>query len=239
MKALILAAGIGKRLKLKTPKILLKIGNKTLLERHYENLKKFGIKDIGIVIGYKFSEVKKYIEKIDKNIKIFKNEKYLLGSIVSLVKTSNFFKKKDSLLLMDGDVLYDSKILKKLITSKKNNCLLLDPIFDAGDEPVKVIIKNNKICDFGKRYYTTFDYIGESVGFFKFDHKSSLKFLNLAKKIMRINNKEMYEEVIREIIKNKIFKIGFEYVGNLPWIEIDFKKDLNSAKRIISKRINE
>ena len=132
---------------------------------------------------------------------------------------------------MDGDVLYDSKILKKLITSKKNNCLLLDPIFDAGDEPVKVIIKNNKICDFGKIYYTTFD--------FKFDHKSSLKFLNLAKKIMRINNKEMYEEVIREIIKNKIFKIGFEYVGNLPWIEIDFKKDLNSAKRIISKRINE
>ena len=41
------------------------------------------------------------------------------------------------------------------------------------------------------------------------------------------------------IIKNKIFKIGFEYVGNLPWIEIDFKKDLNSAKRVISKRINE
>ena len=40
MKALILAAGIGKRLKLKTSKILLKIGNKTLLERHYENLKK-------------------------------------------------------------------------------------------------------------------------------------------------------------------------------------------------------
>jgi len=38
MKALILAAGIGKRLKLKTPKILLKIGNKTLLERHYENM---------------------------------------------------------------------------------------------------------------------------------------------------------------------------------------------------------
>ena len=94
MKALILAAGTGKRLKLKTPKIVLKIGNKTLLERHYENLKKFGIKDIGVVIGYKFSEVKKYIEKIDKNIKIFKNEKYQLGSIVSLVKTSNFLKKK-------------------------------------------------------------------------------------------------------------------------------------------------
>ena len=239
MKALILAAGIGKRLKLKTPKILLKIGNKTLLERHCENLKELGIKDIGIVIGYKFLEVKKYIEKIDKNIKTFKNEKYKLGSIVSIVKASNFFKKKDGLLLMDGDVLYDSEILKKLITSNKNNCVLLDPIFDAGDEPVKVCIKNNEICDFGKKYYTKFDYIGESVGFFRFDHKSSLKFLNLAKKIMKINNKEMYEEVIMEIIKKKIFKIGFENIQNLPWIEIDFKKDLNIAKNTISKKIDE
>ena len=80
----------------------------------------------------------------------------------------------------------------------------MDPIFDAGDEPVKVIIKNNKICDFGKIYYTTFDYIGESVGFFKFDHKSSLKFLNLAKKIMRINNKEMYEIYNDIIIINEL-----------------------------------
>ena len=38
MKALILAAGIGKRLKTDTPKILLQIGKKTLLERHYTNL---------------------------------------------------------------------------------------------------------------------------------------------------------------------------------------------------------
>ena len=51
MKALILAAGIGKRLKANVPKILLKIGNKSLLERHVENLLNLGIKNIGIVIG--------------------------------------------------------------------------------------------------------------------------------------------------------------------------------------------
>ena len=126
MKALILAAGIGKRLKYNKPKILIKIGNKTLLDRHCENLTNFGVKEIGIVIGYKFKEIEKHLKKIDKNIKTFKNPKYKLGSIVSLVAASNFFKKKDSLLLMDGDVLYDKKVLKKLINSKKNNCLLLD-----------------------------------------------------------------------------------------------------------------
>ena len=52
MKALILAAGIGKRLKTNIPKILLKIGSKTLLERHLENLLSLGVKNIGIAVSY-------------------------------------------------------------------------------------------------------------------------------------------------------------------------------------------
>ena len=66
MKALILAAGIGKRLKTNTPKILLKIGNKNLLQRHLQNLLSLGIRNIGIVIGYKSSQLKNFIKKIDK-----------------------------------------------------------------------------------------------------------------------------------------------------------------------------
>ena len=71
MKALILAAGIGKRLKTNMPKILLKIGNKNLLERHLENLLSLGIRNIGIVIGYKSNQLTNFIKKIDikKNIK--------------------------------------------------------------------------------------------------------------------------------------------------------------------------
>ena len=96
MKALILAAGLGERLKYNKPKILIKVGNKTLLERHYENLLKYGVKKIGIVIGYKNTELKKFIKKIDKHkiIKIFVNKRYKLGSIVSLVKAHSFFKEK-------------------------------------------------------------------------------------------------------------------------------------------------
>jgi len=240
MKALILAAGLGKRLKYNKPKILIKISNKTLLERHYENLFKYGVKKIGIVIGYKNTELKKFIKKIDKHkiIKIFINKQYKLGSIVSLVKAHSFFKEKNEIILMDGDVLYDKKILKKLIFSKKKNCLLIDKNYEIGEEPVKVCIKNKKICDFGKLTTEKFDYCGESIGFFKFSHLDSLKFISEAKKIMKKDKNEMYEEAIRKIITNKIFKIEFENILKLPWTEIDFKKDLISAKKIINN-INE
>ena len=241
MKALILAAGIGKRLNFNLPKILLKIGKKTLLERHYENLLNFGIKEIGLVIGYKSNYLVNFINKIDKDkkIKIFKNLKYKEGSIVSLVCAKSFFQKKGDLILMDGDVLYDKKILKKLITSKKNNSLLLDKKIEPGEEPVKVCIKNNKVCDFGKIIGSNFDFQGESVGFFKFSRNASFILLNESKKIMKNNRNAMYEDAIQKIIKYKKFFIAFENITNLPWVEIDFKKDLQLAKKNILKRINE
>ena len=241
MKALILAAGVGKRLKANVPKILLKVGNKSLLERHYENLLNLGIKNIGIVIGYKSNQLTNFIKKIDikKNIKIFRNSRYKLGSIVSLVCADKFFHTKGDLIFMDGDVFYDKKVLKKLINSKKKNCLLIDRQFEKGEEPVKVCIKNNKIFDFGKIVNQDFDFQGESVGFFKFSNKSSIKLLEVAKIIMKSNKNAMYEDVIQQIIKKKKVHIDFENITSLPWVEIDFKKDLILAKKIILKQINE
>ena len=241
MKALILAAGVGKRLKANVPKILLKVGNKSLLERHYENLLNLGIKNIGIVIGYKSNQLTNFIKKIDikKNIKVYRNSRYKLGSIVSLVCASKFFYIKGDLIFMDGDVFYDKKVLKKLINSKKKNCLLIDRQFEKGEEPVKVCIKNNKIFDFGKIVNQDFDFQGESVGFFKFSNKSSIKLLEVAKIIMKSNKNAMYEDVIQQIIKKKKVHIDFENISSLPWVEIDFKKDLILAKKIILKQINE
>ena len=241
MKALILAAGIGKRLKSNVPKILLKIGSKTLLERHLENLLSLGVKKIGIVIGYQSKHLVNFIKKIDndKNIEIFTNTRYRLGSVVSLICANKFFHLKGNLILMDGDVLYHKKVLKKLINSKKKDCLLIDKKFEEGKEPVKVCIKDKKICDFGKIVNQDFDYQGESVGFFKFSNKSSLKFLQQSRKIMKSNKNLMYEEAIQKIIKEKKIRMDFENITNLPWIEIDFKKDLIFAKKKVLKQINE
>tara|TARA_B100001123_G_scaffold146969_1_gene170354 strand:+ start:31 stop:753 length:723 start_codon:yes stop_codon:yes gene_type:complete len=239
MKALILAAGIGKRLKLNIPKILLKIGSKTLLERHYENLLKLKVKKIAIVIGYKSDELKKAVKKIDvKNkITIFENYNYKNGSIVSLICAEKYFFLKGNLIIMDGDVLYHNKILKKLVQSKKNNCLLLDKNFESGMEPVKVCVKNKEIVDFGKKTKQDFDFQGESVGFFKFSNKSSIELLNFSKKIMKKNKNSMYEDAIQRMIEKNKIKIHFENITNLPWTEIDFRKDLIFAKKNILKKI--
>ena len=51
---------------------------------------------------------------------------------------------------MDGDVLYDIRILKCLINSKHENCFLLDRNIEDGEEPMKLAINNGSIVDFRK-----------------------------------------------------------------------------------------
>jgi len=148
MKALILAAGIGKRLNSKEPKILLKIGQKTLLERYYQNLVNIDVNKIGLVVGFQKEKIEGLIKEIDKEnrITIFRNTEFTKGSVISLVKASNFFEHQEEMILMDGDVLYHHDILQRLVNSKKKNCFLLDRNIEEGEEPVKICIKKNHIC---------------------------------------------------------------------------------------------
>ena len=242
MKALILAAGIGKRLNSKEPKILLKIGQKTLLERYYQNLVNIDVNKIGLVVGFQKEKIEGLIKEIDKEnrITIFRNTEFTKGSVISLVKASNFFEHQEEMILMDGDVLYHHDILQRLINSKKKNCFLLDRNIEEGEEPVKICIKKNHICDFGKKIKKDFDFCGESVGFFKFSYEVSKKLLVKAKEIMRSNSNEMYEEAIRLIVKDSVLNnFGYEDITNLPWIEIDFPEDLDKAKKKLLPKIDE
>jgi dTDP-glucose pyrophosphorylase len=64
MKAVVLGAGLGKRLSSVTasmPKVLLKVGEKTLIEHNVDKLRKIGINDIAVVIGYKGEMVKEVL----------------------------------------------------------------------------------------------------------------------------------------------------------------------------------
>ena len=68
---------------------------------------------------------------------LFRNTEFTKGSVISLVKASNFFEHQEEMILMDGDVLYHHDIFQRLVNSKKKNCFLLDRNIEEGEEPVK------------------------------------------------------------------------------------------------------
>ena len=237
--AIILAAGVGKRLGdqgTNEPKCLLRFGDKSLLERHLEILNYFGIKRVVLVLGYKKTLVHKQIvclKTLSKVTTIY-NPDYRRGSLLSLWCARSYLANNQDVLVMDADVLYDYRIIQRILASPHKNCLLLDRNFEAGDEPVKICIRRNKIAEFRKKANCKFDFQGESVGFFRFNHLGQERLLDSINRYLKNEKVETpYEEAIRDIVLEFPEEFGFEDCTGLPWIEIDFQEDVTTANNEI------
>ena len=133
--AMILAAGLGTRMKpltLKTPKPLIKIGNKNLLERSISILENHGVEQIIVNVHHLADQIEKFISNVKTKVKItISDEKNLLLDTGGGVKegTKNFGKNPFFVLNPDTlwltDYLSEMKSLEKIYFESKKPCLLL------------------------------------------------------------------------------------------------------------------
>jgi len=233
MKAVILAAGVGSRLKELTkniPKCLLNLNNSTtILDFQISTLIKFAdldYSDIFVVGGYKFESLK-YLE--DKGINLIFNPKYKdWNNIYSfyLIKenvSNNFY-------LLNGDTIYHPDILKNLVNTDSNTYFVVDNVKILGKEEMKVLIKNNRILKFGKNIQSR-ESDGEYIGVAKFNKNDAKVIFNKIEDL--INEEETgiwYELAINKVLDKIIAKPI--YTNRLLWIEIDTKEDYKKAKEI-------
>ena len=246
MKTIILAAGIGQRLgnsSEKKPKCLLKFDGKSLLQRHLVSLHHYGIDDIVIVTGFESDMIKSTLSDIGEDrVETCFNPDFARGSILSMLSGLSTLNPDQDFMLMDADVLYDHNILGRLINSNKENVFLLDQDFQMGEEPVKLCVHENHLVEFRKRLdeNQVFDFMGESVGFFKFTSKTG-KLLDLRANeyISRGEDDTPYEEIIRDLLLDKPGQFSFEDITGLPWLEIDFPEDVEKAKDVILPKLTD
>lgn len=240
MKAIILAAGIGNRLgesAANKPKSLLEFAGKSLLKRHIEILSTNQIEEVTIVTGYKSELIMSHLEGSELPIKYIYNERYTEGSIISLNCAQDILFSEPEFILMDADVLYDQEMIRRLVNTNVDNCLLLDRDFVPGDEPVKICVtKDGRINEFRKKVAAdlNFEIQGESVGFFKFNKLIGASLLGrINDYLSKRENDTPYEEAIRDLLITYPEQFGYEDVTGVPWIEIDFPEDVERARNQI------
>ena len=237
MKAIILAAGCGNRLgevAAGRPKCLLQFGAKSLLQRHMEILDELGLDRIIIVTGYRHEDIEATLAAIKPRtpVETIINPHYETGSVVSLHYAYNHLTDGTDTILMDADVLYDPEVLGRLLNTPFSNCFLLDRDFEPGDEPVKLCVAGNTLVEFRKQpdNSLSWDYQGESVGFFRFDAGVCTRLA--ARTQSYIDNGrsgEPYEEAIRDLLMETPDSFNFEDITGRAWIEIDFPADVERA----------
>lgn len=235
MQAIILAAGLSKRLRPltdSTPKCLLKIGKKSILQLMIENIVNNGIDDIVMVTGYRENMIRDFISLRFPSLKITyltnrdyenNNNSYSLWMAKEKIK--------GECVLLDSDIVFDHRILAKILDSEHANCLAVNSSHGLGDEEIKVIIdSSNKILHIGKELNTGDSY-GESIGIERFSKDFFRKLGEvLERKIVKEKNvNEFYEASFQELINagNGIFAVD---VSEYKSMEIDTPDDLKRAQ---------
>jgi len=237
MKAIILAAGEGKRLMPYTsgiPKCMVNVGGRPLIEYQIDILKKSGINDIIIVKGHHENKIK------INGTKSFTNKRYYETNMVSSLFCAES-ELNGEVIISYGDIVYSDSILKKLIKSKHNISVAIDlewkrywierfenPLDDAES---LVLDKKGRIVDIGKPAQNYTQINGQYIGLMKFSSqgiKSLKKIFYKSKEAKQIQNKNLSNAFMTDLLQTLIDEGINVWPVNVQgeWVEIDTVIDL-------------
>ncbi len=238
MRAFLLAAGQGKRLLPYTkdiPKALLKVDEKeglTIIEHQVMQLKRAGIDEIYVVIGYKGEKIKSILKE---NVCYIENPKFdITNSIYSVYLALPYM--QDEVLILNADVLFHIRILELLLSFEEDAVISVDSSSVLDEETMKVAVNGNKVIDIRKDLEPGIAY-GENLGLVKFRGKA-LEVLKLCVQdlISKGEVNRWFPAAFRSFIK--LSPLYYVDVCGYPWIEIDFPEDLERARREVFPKIN-
>ena len=243
MKVAMLAAGVGHRLGMgehAPPKALLRMGGATLLQRHLDILAHFGLFDLTLAVGHQAALIERELAAIGARdrVRTCYNPDYRSGSLLSLWTLRNVLRAGEPVLYMDADVLYDWRLLERLLASPRADCILIGR--DAPDpEWVEVRIRDGRIVAFDKGVtLDAYDIRAEWVGFARFSAETAERLARAVQRYVDDGRVDaICEKPLRDVILEAPDVFGFEDITGLPWIEIDFPDDVVRARTEILPRL--
>ena len=238
MKALILAAGTASRLRPlteHTPKCLLKIGDRSLLQRSIDALRSNGIERFCIVTGYLHEMIEQFVTEHYPTLDVVFIHNPIFAStnnIYSLWLARSVAEGED-VLLLDSDLLYDPAIVGRVLSAPSPNILTLIR-HELGEEEMKVVVDaHGDILEVNKTCNPT-DAIGESLGIEKMGCEYTKA---LYAELECMMNTEHLENKYYEMAFERLIAQGYRFrvldASDLFSCELDTVADFENAKQLI------
>lgn len=244
MQAIILAAGMGKRLKELTKnntKCMVKVNGVTLIERMLRQISKHRISRIIIVVGYKSKILIDYISTLNIKIPIIyiENKIYDKTNNIYSLSLAKKYLCEDDTLLFESDLIFEDSALDALINDSRKTLTLVDKYENWMDGTCVTINEDDSIKQFipSKKYkFEDKDKYYKTVNIYKFSKEFSkneyIPFLDAYRKAT--GNNEYYEQVLKIITILDDPKIQVKRLNGELWYEIDDIQDLDIASSIFA-----
>lgn len=230
MKAVILAAGEGTRIKLKIPKPLVIINGLSLLERTILTFADLNVQELVIVVGYQADKIKGHVANMpiiqDYKITWVENRKFHRGNGLSVLLTQDYV--GDRFFLSMVDHIYDSNLFFNLLFCSGDLVCVIDsqPRFADLADATKVLVQDGKIQKIGKGL-TEFN--GLDCGMFL----CSRKIFPILEETIG-EGKEEWDDAKEKFAER--FKLDFFDIRGALWLDVDTPKDAAKARKLLSKR---
>ena len=243
-KALIIAAGLGSRLKKHTenlPKCMLDFGGKTLLQRQLDSYKKNNISDISLIRGYKK-------EKINyKGIKYFENNDYKNNNILNSI----FYAEKiinGNIIISYSDILFDPSVVERTLKSDHDISVVVDIDWRGyyvgrKDHPISeaenvIFNSNNEVEKIGKINTGNEEVHGEFIGMIKLSNRGTEIFKEHFQRLKKIywnkpfQRAKIFQKAYLTDFIQELVDIGIKVhcvIIESGWKEIDTVEDYKKA----------
>ena len=244
MQAIILAAGMGKRLKELTQdntKCMVKVDGISLIERALGQLDRLGLSKIVIVVGYEGQKLIDYIGTlaVQTPVVYINNDIYdKTNNIYSLALAKEYLLKEDTLLL-ESDIIFEEAVLRALVDDPRDTLALVDKYERWMDGTVVKLDEEDRIIEFvpGKKFkFSEQDSYYKTVNLYKFSREFArnryVPFLEAYQKAL--GNNEYYEQVLRVITMLDTPGIKGMRLSGQKWYEIDDEQDLDIATTLFA-----
>ena len=245
MQALILAAGMGRRLGEKTrnnTKCMIEVNGVRLIDRVLNQLKSHDIDRVVIVAGYCRESLMSHVGDDYQGIPIH----WIINPIYD--KTNNIYSLalakdelvKDDTLLIESDLIFEDELLQMIFEDPRPNVALVAKYETWMDGTMVCIDDQNNITNFVPKQaftYANVDSYYKTVNIYKFSKEFSrgvyVPFLEAYSAVM--GNNEYYEQVLRVITLLDSANLKALPIGNTRWYEIDDIQDLDIAEALFAQ----
>ena len=236
MKAIILAAGLSKRLASVTgnkSKTLTVLEGQSVLERLIRSYTAYDYNDFNIVVGHDHAAIEECLERLKRFLpfkySIVWNPKYAsMNNCYSLLLGVRDV--AEDVLISNSDIVFDSQLVEHVKNSAEGNFLVIDDVNPLDEEDMKVYLKGNRVVDLSKDLDVKRAQ-GEYIGISGISKETLPVLKESLGKVVEESPHLYYEDAYRLMLD----KVPFYAISThgLKWAEIDTPQDLEFAIEVV------
>lgn len=240
MKAVILAAGRGTRIYPVTqgvPKCLLSFDGRTILDYQMESVRRVGIRQIAIVVGYNRQWIIDHVQQYRPSlqpVEFIVNANFASTNNMYSLWLARDWLGDSGFLCLNGDVLFHPGILLPAASTRGDLSVVIDRVFR--EETTKVITRNGKVLEL-KKSIPRQQAGGTFVNIATFSGQGARILFERAESMFAEGERnQFFNDILSRLAAERV-KVGFTETGGLPWAEVDDVEDLLFARKHIYPKL--